>query len=581
MVEDKGGRLRASRSGGVVAVGVDGRLPTSGSTRDEDERLTLDGIRATRAVIRDIAGARPGSAVEREGLKLIDAIWDAHADAAALRRAAAEEFRSFAAQAGRAEVVVRPPRMLALQASSLIEAGKSGSISTSQQTTQPPLDIRKTSAAAPIVRDAIDGLLERGASTDVPATGGPQECPTVGAVDKLAGAGPPAATAAYDHAAPAVEIDTATLARWNAAVDLDALLTADSQFSACVESHIARRKASNPNLHVSSIIYPARLWIALVGDRPMNRYGPHELQRFVDAAKHVPPNFEKRWPNQPIASIVARNRDFSLGAPSRKTMSDAWIAGIKGVFSYHAKVARTRSPFQGETPDLPRILRAPRKHPAPPIEVTNAAFRLGASGDEIQALMPLLAYAVGRRIGLLAYLQGHSFRVDAATGIAYAKVGQSVTTRAGLALTPYKTDESITEFVVPRYVVDTGFLTWAMAKGDAFLFSGAHDCSDPADAVSKRINRLLEAARDSAGASEKGTAHGWRGQAEDRFDDNGVPDGASRIQVGHALEDVHSRYKSGRLPRPDARRIFEAPPDEGVDLTPFSNLDFTRFDRKE
>jgi hypothetical protein len=68
------------------------------------------------------------------------------------------------------------------------------------------------------------------------------------------------------------------------------------------------------------------------------------------------------------------------------------------------------------------------------------------------------------------------------------------------------------------------------------------------------------------------------GQAQDRFDEHEVPDGASRVQVGHPLTDVHAKYKSGRLPIPDARKIYQAPPDEDIDLSPFRSLGFGRFD---
>jgi hypothetical protein len=49
--------------------------------------------------------------------------------------------------------------------------------------------------------------------------------------------------------------------------------------------------------------------------------------------------------------------------------------------------------------------------------------------------------------------------------------------------------------------------------------------------------------------------------------------------VGHAPSDEHERYKSGRLPTPDAVKLFEAGPDEGIDLSPFEDFDFSRFDQ--
>jgi integrase len=377
------------------------------------------------------------------------------------------------------------------------------------------------------------------------------------------------------------EPDAAMIEVWRTASDLDVKLEPDSLFSKCVSSHVARRKENNPGVQVSSIVYPARLWMALMGDRPMSAYSHLDLQRFVDRAKHVPPNFEKRFPGKSIAEIVAENQQFKFGAPKRKTVSDTWVATLKGIFSRHARQTQIRSPFSGVTVELPRVLKKPDKHPAPPLAVTNAAFRIGSkSANEVDALMPLLAYATGRRLGLLTYLQGSSFRVDQETGVVFAKVAQTINTPDGLVLTPYKTDESASEFVVPDYVVRTGFVTWAASRGNGFVFASAQRAQDPADMVSKRVNKLLERARAEVGESAKGTAHGWRGEAEDRFDAHSVADGASRLQVGHALDDVHEKYKSGKLPAPEAGKIFKAPPCRGIDLSPFDGLDFSRFDRE-
>lgn len=97
------------RPGRVVAVHIAGKLPTSSAPTDEDERLTVAGIRATRSIMKDIASARPGSAVERSGLQLIDGIWQGHANASDQRKAAADAWRAFAAGLRGAETSLRLP----------------------------------------------------------------------------------------------------------------------------------------------------------------------------------------------------------------------------------------------------------------------------------------------------------------------------------------------------------------------------------------------------------------------------------------------------------------------------------------
>jgi integrase len=574
------------RPGRVVAVRIAGKLPTSSAPTDEDERLTVAGIGATRSIMKDIASARPGSAVERSGLQLIDGIWQAHANASDQRKAAADAFRAFAAGLRGAETSLRLPSILPVRSTPAAAVEPlAGAVQEAPTVLRAPFASaggapdHAPADASPAAAPAADQPI---ASDDDSMQGTVHALPgSVAKSPETALPAPIASSALPGSDQGIYEPSKALVERWQAARDLDLRLTADSLFSTCVESYVARRWANNPDVHLSSITYPARLFVALIGDRPMRDYDSFDLQRFVDRAKHVPPRFETRWPNETVAGIAARNWRFELGAPSRKTMKDCWVAPLRSIFAHHAKKARAKSQFAGETLELPRVLRPPRKHPAPPIAVTNEAFRLGAqSASIVDALMPLLAFATGRRIGLLAYLQGSSFLIDRRTGVVYAKVAQTIQTPQGLQLTPYKTVESTGEFVIPRYVVETGLVAWAMSKGDGFLFEDAHAAQDPADMVSKRIASLLEEAQARTGDSERGTAHGWRGQAEDRFDEHEVPDGASKIQVGHALTDVHSKYKSGRLPTPDAKKLFSAPPDEGIDLSPFDGLEFSRFDRE-
>jgi integrase len=562
------------RAGRVIHVAIQGKLPRSGAPSDPDQQLTVDGIRASMLVLKDISAARRGSAVDRAGLKLIDGIWEAHAHANAIRTAAALDFKRFAAELDGADIIPTTLFASPVQGPSIVPAAPFASETSDRL----QITAKAASEASPAEVEVVGEPVASGQDAR------PEHHRVVleTAQPTLSTTSPaPIASANFtgsDHGIyePSVEL----VERWKSAGDLDQQLTTKSLFSDCVASYVARRKANNPKVQVSSAIYPARRWIALIGDRPMDAYDPLDLQRFVDRAMHVPPNFEKRFPGKSVAGIVAENQEFKLGVPKRKTVADSWIATLKGIFSFHAKRARTRSPLVGVPVDLPRMLAKPKKHPAPPIVVTNAAFKIGAGSDnEVDALLPLIAYATGRRIGLLAYLQGTSIRIDQRTGIVYAMVAQSIETPDGLELTPYKNDESVGEFVIPKYVVDTGFIAWAIAKGTDFVFASAQRAKDPADTVSKRVNALLALARDDVGERSKGTAHGWRGQAEDRFGEKSIPDDASRIQVGHAPSDEHERYKSGRLPTPDAVKLFEAGPDEGIDLSPFEDFDFSRFDQ--
>jgi hypothetical protein len=348
------------RTGRVVHVTIKGKLPRSGASSDTDHQLTLDGIRSSMRVLKDISAARQGSAIERTGLRLIDGIWDAHAHASAIRIAAALDFKRFAAELASADIMARGLFASPVHDPSIAPAALFAS-ATSERLQIPTVAAIEASpakvqvAGQPVARDQ-DALPEHHrASLD-------SAQPTLSTTSPA-----PIASANFigsDHGIyePSFEL----IERWKSSDDLDQRLTAKTLFSDCVANYVARRKANNPTVQVSSVIYPARLWIALIGDRPMDAYDPLDLQRFVDRAKLVPPNFEKRFPGKSVARIVAENQGFKLGVPKRKTVGDTWVATLKGIFSFHAKQARMHSPFGGVKVDLPRMLAKPKKHPASP-----------------------------------------------------------------------------------------------------------------------------------------------------------------------------------------------------------------------
>lgn len=56
-------------------------------------------------------------------------------------------------------------------------------------------------------------------------------------------------------------------------------------------------------------------------------------------------------------------------------------------------------------------------------------------------------------------------------------------------MVPYKTGDSLRFFVLHDMFRRCGFVDWAKAQGEGFVFRMLQNCEDPADAASKRINR--------------------------------------------------------------------------------------------
>ena len=57
---------------------------------------------------------------------------------------------------------------------------------------------------------------------------------------------------------------------------------------------------------------------------------------------------------------------------------------------------------------------------------------------------------------------------------------------------PYKTGNSLRFFVLHDMFRRCGFVDWARAQDEGFIFRMLQNCKDPADAASKRMNRLMK-----------------------------------------------------------------------------------------
>ena len=138
---------------------------------------------------------------------------------------------------------------------------------------------------------------------------------------------------------------------------------------------------------------------------------------------------------------------------------------------------------------------------------------------------------------------------------------------------PYKTAESLNYFVIHNLWSATGFVAWAMSQGDNFLFRQLHATQDPADALSKRMNRLLK----RAGAKGRNieVAHSFRHGAKDLMNEDEIDDAVSRKQMGHARSgDAHSGYGTrAELLRAECRRLANLPLPEAIDWRVFDGLD--------
>ncbi len=354
-------------------------------------------------------------------------------------------------------------------------------------------------------------------------------------------------------------------------------------FSAALADYLALREGAGVDRGtISTARMRAEVFIAVMGDKPIDAYLPYDLQKFVNEAQHLPLAYGKEMPESstvraigPKAAIEINKKDNCWERLTRKTLEDGYLPAIKAVINYTIRIHPMPHPFGNMRLIWPKTLRPSATREALDAERLNDVFRYGvASGFLDDALLPALAQTTSRRLGLLAYMRGSDFETK--HGVSIGRVdGVAFDSQKGKWYrTPYKTTESLSFFVLHKLWDECGFIDWARAQGDAFIFRQLHACADPSDAASKRCGRLLQKA--GAIGCNIEVPHALRHGAKDAMVDAAIDGETRRKQMGQSTRvDVHDDYGSNRtLTREECQKLAKLPLMKEVDWSVFKGLDF-------
>ena len=354
-------------------------------------------------------------------------------------------------------------------------------------------------------------------------------------------------------------------------------------FSAALAHYLELREGAGEDRGtISTARMRAEVFIAVMGDKPIDQYLPFDLQKFINEAQHLPLAYGKEMPESatvraigPKAAIDINKKDNRWERLTRKTMEDGYLPAIKAVINHAVRLHPMRHPFGNMRLIWPKQLRPSATREALDAERLNEVFRIGvASGFIDDALLPALAQTTSRRLGLLAYLRGSDFQTK--HGVTIVRIdGVAFDTRKGKWYrAPYKTADSLNFFVLHKPWDQCGFTDWAKEQGDAFIFRQLHACADPADAASKRCGRLLQKA--GAIGCNIEVPHALRHGAKDAMVDAAIEGETRRKQMGQSTRvDVHDDYGSNRsLTRAECQRLAQLPLMEAVNWSVFKGLDF-------
>jgi integrase len=341
-----------------------------------------------------------------------------------------------------------------------------------------------------------------------------------------------------------------------------------------------RRNNGAKSTEIDTLELRRKTFIDVVGDRLVTDYYPRDLQDYISRMRFWPSNVTKRFdqtrgkPSRDdwnTKDVLAANANLHEKPMALKTMSDGYVANIKTMMRYGTTDYNYRDPFASAKIRWPAELRRSAPRESIDIEVLNRLFARGvASGRLDEALIPLVLYLTSRRLGLVLYLRGSDIRRK--HGHAVAQTAGVVCDQGVWERVPLKTWDSTTAFVLHELLDAIGFVDWAIARGDDWIFSEPHRHSDPSKYASQLLNRRMIAAG-AKGASIE-TVHSLRGDGIDELREADIQPRAARLQSGHAMGNLHDEYGRHFLSRKEAIAIATRSLPPEIDWSVFEDLDF-------
>jgi hypothetical protein len=421
-------------------------------------------------------------------------------------------------------------------------------------------EVAKGDAGAAAVTANADALTRHALTEVLKLSTQPEEALAALAAVKDFG---PQAPAIYNAAAPAVAPAAAT--------------SGLPLFSEISQSYIdMRNERDRDSADIPMLILRRQVFLDLIGDRTPDQYYPSDLQTFVNRMQYWPANVTKRsdMEGKSTLEILEENKNFRLQPMAQNTLRGGYIANVRTMMRHRIQDLKYQDPFAGSKISMPKAYKPPKPREGVSLSVTNRVFHAGVNSGRLdEAILPLMAKLTGRRLGLLAYLQGEDIREKHGVWIAQTngivEVKDETTSVTSWQRVPIKTTESMTFYVLNNYMDEIGLVKWMCAQS-GFIFKELHEHPNPSKYASKTMQNVMK----RNGAKRGEVFHSLRGDAIDEMRDAEVEGRARRLQSGHELGDVHDKYGFRALTAKQCQYLANLPLQEGIDWDIFRGLDF-------
>jgi integrase len=362
-------------------------------------------------------------------------------------------------------------------------------------------------------------------------------------------------------------------------------------FSVAAETYIQARFDAKPSGKKEAKAQRAKVavFLAIAGDKPVDKYRKSDLQSFLNEAVYINPNVTPNAKDpEHLRRQIAINKAKRGEKLTAKTLMDGYFTRVKTILRNGYEEAGLVYPFSGTTFIVPEAAQASEERGSVEPAAFERALRYCVdNGFHEEALMLALGRLTGRRQSALTFLQFEWFKFEKGQ---WGIIPKSEVTYGGRILrVPIKTEESLTFFPLHKALVETGLIDWAKGRTGPLFRTLLHRAQNPDNAMQKRLDRVLEAASALPAETVKGkygpgttrevrpkefTFHDLRHSKIDELRELAVDGRIARLQVGHALLDEHEKY--GELQPKEAELLVNLPLPNGIDWSLLKRIDLSR-----
>jgi len=315
------------------------------------------------------------------------------------------------------------------------------------------------------------------------------------------------------------------------------------------------------------------LFMKLIKDKPVGSYLVSDLQRFASRLSYLPQkhSISPRWRGRDVAEVVAENeerRSPRVEYLTENTIINNFVGRVKTAIRWLCIENGVDNPFREQIRIVAPAARSSVIRHGFTIEQVNSLIEHSAFAKKAdEAWLPIVALLTGTRIGELVGLCPDE--IEQRNGIWVMDL-----TRQESDYRPsprsLKTETSRRYVVLHRRLIELGFHKWATDDRREWVFEDFHRAKTPANAASKRFQRLFKL----WGLTGRNTEvfHALRHTYKDLARAAGVEERTIALQTGHSLDGVAMNYGSKMLRPDEMKRLSQIDLPTEWNLQPYEGL---------